>query len=149
MEKRLTGCIAALCCGVLTGCVSVSGGEEEAVAARDGRVIAFNRDECPRGWTEFEPAYGRFVRGIDKSGAGRDPAGQRAPGHIQSDSVGSHGHKYQGGGAAGVTRADAGDDRGGLWHDGDWKQNGNRNTHGNPSGETRPANVALLYCTRD
>ena len=34
-----------------------------------GMVAAFNLTACPSGWTEYTPAYGRFIRGIDKSGS--------------------------------------------------------------------------------
>src|SRR5215471_8524467 len=36
--------------------------------AMPGAVMSFNRDSCPAGWKEYSPAYGRFIRGIDKSG---------------------------------------------------------------------------------
>lgn len=42
-----------------------------------GAVMAFNLSACPTGWSEYAPAYGRFIRGIDKSGANIDPLGQR------------------------------------------------------------------------
>ena len=33
-----------------------------------GAVMAFNQNSCPFGWLEYKAAYGRFIRGIDKSG---------------------------------------------------------------------------------
>tara|TARA_B100000676_G_C18013165_1_gene807943 strand:- start:812 stop:1540 length:729 start_codon:yes stop_codon:yes gene_type:complete len=112
------------------------------------RVVAFASKECPSGWKEYGPAYGRFIRGVDRSGQKTDPEGERPFGHIQNENVGSHSHGYKGGGAGGTTSADKGGDRRGLWHDGDSSQNSGRTTHSNPGGETRPDNVALLYCIK-
>lgn len=112
------------------------------------RVVAFTSKECPLGWKEYAPAYGRFIRGIDRSGQKIDPDGERPIGHIQNENVGAHSHSYKGGGAAGTTSADKGGDRNGLWHDGDSGQSSNRTTHSNPNGETRPDNVSLLYCIK-
>ena len=51
-------------------------------------VVAFALDKCPPGpWAPYEPAYGKFVRGIDK-------ARSRRPGNIQEEQVGSHAHSY-------------------------------------------------------
>lgn len=33
-----------------------------------GAVVAFNRDECPLGWSAFPPADGRVIIGLDSSG---------------------------------------------------------------------------------
>lgn len=52
-----------------------------------GAVIAFNLEACPTGWTEYKPAYGRFIRGVDKSGEKIDPDGQRKPGGEQGDAI--------------------------------------------------------------
>lgn len=57
-----------------------------------GAVMAFNLTTCPTNWSEYAPAYGRFIRGIDKSGTAVDPDGQRAPGAIQNDSLQNHTH---------------------------------------------------------
>lgn len=52
-----------------------------------GAVIAFNLAACPQGWQQYSLAYGRFIRGIDKSGKKIDPGGQRKPGNIQEDAI--------------------------------------------------------------
>lgn len=58
-----------------------------------GAVMAFNLAACPTpGWSEYTPAYGRFIRGIDKSGTAIDPDGQRALGSIQADDFKTHTH---------------------------------------------------------
>ncbi len=121
---------------------------EEYYVTPPNAVLPFNAQRCPAGWHEYEPAYGRFIRGIDNSGTGIDPGGVRAAGDIQSDNVGAHSHTYRGTGAAGTTTADDGGDRRGLWHDGDPGQSNGRSTESNPAGETRPKNVALLFCER-
>ena len=36
-----------------------------------GAVIAFNREECPLGWSEFPPTVGRVVVGIGDAEGGR------------------------------------------------------------------------------
>ncbi|MBC8031864.1 MAG: hypothetical protein H7Z16_17410 [Pyrinomonadaceae bacterium] len=63
-------------------------GTTQATAAPPaGAVIAFDLAGCPAGWSEYTPAYGRFVRGIDKSGGRIDTDGQRAPGSTQEDAI--------------------------------------------------------------
>ena len=107
-------------------------------------VVAFKLDRCPRGWSDYAPAYGRFIRGIDNSSSGTDPAGRRNPGDLQSDAFGFHSHKqiFE---SLNVGRK-AGDryipfvDRGAA--------KGKETTAAGDS-ETRPKNVALLYCIRN
>jgi len=63
-------------------------GTTQATAAPPaGAVIAFDLSGCPAGWTEYAPAYGRFIRGIDKSGRKIDPDGQRSLGSTQEDAI--------------------------------------------------------------
>ncbi len=48
--------------------------EDAAAAVPDvpsGAVVAFNRDKCPIGWSEFPPAAGRVIRGTGDSGDGK------------------------------------------------------------------------------
>lgn len=106
-----------------------------------GAVVAFNLDECPSGWTEFKPAYGRFVRGIDRSGGNLDPDGERPPGEIQGHAFASHTHRYNGRAANKAPGSGGGQALGWL------NQNGGA-THSTGGNETRPVNVALLYCER-
>ncbi|MFB7143354.1 tail fiber domain-containing protein [Agrobacterium deltaense] len=56
-----------------------------------GTISAFASTTCPTGWSEYTPARGRFLRGID-NGAGNDPSGLRAPGNVQTDLLASHTH---------------------------------------------------------
>lgn len=136
--------------------------ENFEIAAPEGAVIAFNLTECPKGWTPADgndgtpDLRGRFVRGRDDAGtgaAGRDPEGVRAPGDDQDDAFQGHAHSPLSGqfktyaGPGGWTYLWGGeaighqDRTGGAVSDG---------THGNPriASETRPINIALIYCVR-
>lgn len=67
------------------------GGGSGSGSTPAGAVMAFDLTSCPEGWSEYLPARGRFVRGIDGSG-GVDPDGVRVPGHQQGDANKSHTH---------------------------------------------------------
>ncbi len=57
---------------IVEGAESVQ--QETAAALPDvpsGAVVAFNREKCPAGWSEFPPAEGRVIRGTGDSGDGR------------------------------------------------------------------------------
>jgi hypothetical protein len=106
-----------------------------------GSVTAFKSETCPTGWTEYTPAYGRFIRGVDRSKK-IDPSGERKVGDIQDDALKEHSHEFDkmtgvtnGTGAAtmmGNSRAV-------------YKTWGTSSTGDK---ETRPKNVSLLYCER-
>ncbi len=120
----------------------------EALASlRDGlksAVVAFALNTCPPGWREYVPAQGRFIRGLDK-GAGIDPEPNRLAGSTQEDAIGRHRHSrprdvYDAGGF----------DQGGGVAQGQYFGYGHTKTpETGDSGEveTRPKNVALLFCT--
>lgn len=109
-----------------------------------GAVIAFDLEECPKlGWEEYRQAYGRFVRGIDRSSDGIDPSGQRTPGSIQADDLASHSHE-----TVVMIRDDSID---GV--DSTTIRSGDHHNQERPTGatggqENRPKNVALLYCEK-
>ncbi len=107
-------------------------------------VMAFNKSSCPTGWSEYTPAYGRFIRWIDKSWNNQDPDGERSTWNIQSDMIKSHSHT--------TTIM--------IWDNSvDWVDSTTTNSweHHNESretastwwAETRPVNVALLYCEKN
>jgi hypothetical protein len=122
-----------------------------------GAVVAFNREECPTGWTVYEPARGRFIRGIDVTGE-RDPDGVRALGSFQQDAFQAHRHGVDNGGIPGLYDSTQGTGPDTRAADPAYED---RNRHlvlepiDSPEGgevrtarETRPDNVALLYCER-
>lgn len=133
-----------------------------------GAVMAFDLASCPSGWSDYTPARGRFIRGID-NGAGNDPDGTRALGNVQGDelkshthsgsanSAGDHSHGTSPGGSLlgnngnGIGLASSG---GTLVNYSTAIANAGAHTHtlsiNNTGGtETRPKNVALLYCRKD
>jgi hypothetical protein len=114
-----------------------------------GAVVSFNRASgCSDGWNEFKPAYGRFIRGIDKTGS-IDPDGLRSPSSIQDDMIKTHSHQANmevgaeppGGGAQASEAAGAHGRTGTMY-----KSNGLLQPTGGV--ETRPKNIALLYCEK-
>jgi len=57
----------------------------------NGTIAAFATASCPSGWSEYTPARGRFLRGIDPTGT-LDPDGVRTAGSTQGDMIGQHQH---------------------------------------------------------
>jgi hypothetical protein len=113
-------------------------------ASMNGAVMAFNASTCPDGWTEYLPARGRFLRGID-NGAGNDPDGTRAPGSAQADKVGPHTHDTTGNRivtTSGGIGLNAGADR--YWN-GNYPVTATTLLSGGDV-ETRPKNVAVIFC---
>ena len=111
-------------------------------------VVAFDLSNCPSGWREYPRAYGRFIRGIDVLGT-TDPDRTRAKGNLQEDAIQNHSHSIEPVKSAAHnpgTQAPHGYGSGGLG-------NNVASTTGvrsaKFSSETRPKNVALLYCIKD
>ena len=117
-------------------------------------VTAFASATCPLGWDEYKPAYGRFIRGIDKIG-GTDVEFNRTFGSLQLDAFQAHNHEF----SSPVTLKAHGPNSQaphGYMNGGyglpiqktdkivDFPPHGSVR----PSTETRPVNVALLYCIR-
>ncbi len=71
-----------------------SGWQMMGVGIPAGTISAFASTTCPTGWSEYTPARGRFLRGID-NGAGNDPSGTRVPGGVQGDDFKSHKHNLE------------------------------------------------------
>lgn len=128
-----------------------------SIAAPAGAVISFDLDKCPRGWAIFKPASGRFIRGASASNT-VDPDGPRAVGSIQQDALQGHRHAMEGRGGRGLWDSAEGTGPSRRAATTNYKD---RKTHlvlgvqsdlkyGNArvSSETRPENVALLYCRR-
>jgi len=57
----------------------------------NGAIAAFASASCPSGWSEYTPARGRFLRGIDPTGT-LDPDGVRTAGSTQNDALQAHRH---------------------------------------------------------
>lgn len=121
-----------------------------------GAVVPFHAETCPDGWTEYDLAYGRFVRGIDRSGERIDPEESRVVGSLQEDTLQQHQHyyatSYYGNASMHATNR--------KWLSGGDQNLQNRTNedgiqgvspeHGaRVSSESRPKNVALLYCRRN
>lgn len=114
-------------------------------------VVAFNSTTCPDGWTPYEPAFGRFVRGIDYKEQKIDPAGKRKPGDVRDDTLKEHSHAYtydrnrnRGGPSRGGR---AGNDRFSAFRT-DSNETVPSDTAITGAVETAPKSVALLYCER-
>ncbi|MDP2091130.1 MAG: hypothetical protein Q8K30_06060 [Candidatus Gracilibacteria bacterium] len=117
-----------------------------------GAVIAFNGTSCPTGWTAADGSgdekntsganttldlRGTFIRGMNGDLNGRDVS--RTLGDYQADELKSHHHQVTGGGGAG----------GGSTNLGYFQSfTVNRDTTSVGGTETRPRNVALLYCVK-
>jgi len=132
--------VLALIGVILLSYFYITGNQEKIIIPKNA-VISFNELHCPQGWKEYEPAYGRFVRGIDKSGTSIDPEGQRAVGTLQKDSIRKHEH----------LAAAAGNIKNGSDGSGERVAPPSEPTATdmvNPGAETRPKNVALLYCEK-
>ena len=120
--------------------------EGDLLSVPRGAVIPFNSTDCPEPdteWREYKQAYGHFIRGIDKSGDKLDPDAPRTPGSFQSDELKAHRHRTI------VMIADPNIDgvdstttRSGEHH------NEHRQTGLFGGSETRPKNVALLFCEK-
>ncbi|HBL7009234.1 TPA: hypothetical protein LSH92_004474 [Citrobacter koseri] len=111
-------------------------------------VIGFMSSNCPSGWIPVPNAQGRFLRGIDSSGTTIiDPAGKRVPGSIQEDMIAKHTHTYQSGFHTGQSNNGTGADPN--------KKNPQlvntdegKTQDGELGPETRPKNMAVLFCTK-
>ena len=119
-----------------------------------GAIAAFAASSCPSGWSEYTAARGRFLRGID-NGAGVDPDGTRLPNSQQADLLRAHSHT--------ITAADVYDPTNAFIindHSGDQLassdninngvnselKSGRYGTGSSGGTETRPANVAVIFC---
>ena len=111
-----------------------------------GAVVPFNGEVCPEGWLAYRPAQGRFIRGIDLDGR-TDPDGRREPGNVQMDQFKRHDH-------SGTYFAHYHAGNGGPDHPSPEIPRGSEHANEawsvNPEGgsETRPINVALLFCEK-
>jgi hypothetical protein len=147
MKEVITAVIASLATALILWLVGFfKTSIPDLVSIPSGAVVAFDSKECPsNGWREFKAGYGRFIRGIDKGSNPIDPDGLRTPGALQSDSFQKHDHTgdYQYFKPAG---RGTGDPENLMISTGQ----GTRKFSVFPDGdvETRPKNVALLFCQK-
>jgi len=138
--------------------------ENFAIAAPQGAVMAFYLTSCPAGWVAADGTSGtpdlrgRFVRGRDDAGTGaggNDPDGVRGLGAVQTDAFQGHRHMHDLLDAFLYFTTDFGS---GGFASGSWtvlssSATGSVSTDvpfgpARTSVETRPKNVALIYCMR-
>jgi hypothetical protein len=116
---------------------------------KHGLVVAFAASTCPAPWVAYQPAQGRFIRGLDP-GATNDPDGAlRAVGSVQADGIANHTHTMGVNGADSTTMVHGGaTQRLSHFKTDDFGAGPKKETDANTNGitETRPKNVALLYC---
>lgn len=119
-----------------------------------GAIMAFDLASCPTGWSEYTAARGRFLRGIDSTGAA-DPDGVRTAGSTQNDALKSHKHATvvekdtglfvgfgAGGGGTGAPSSPRYMSAGNATL-------GSAETSEVGADETRPKNVAVLFCRKN
>lgn len=109
-------------------------------------VLAFDSSTCPAGWEPYEQAYGRFIRGIDLGKTKTDPDGQRQPGSPQEDELKSHTHTITK--QRPLVHRNHGGSRGEDLNPGGWANHTQLEVDAAGGPETRPKNVALLFCKR-
>ncbi len=112
-----------------------------------GAVVPFALETCPTGWQEYSPAYGRFVRGVDKSGNRVNPDGMVPIGTEQVDTYASHSHPI----ATVETTSHAHLDGGSsfrVFSAAHARDPSNIGSSVVGTTETRPKNVSLLYCIK-
>ena len=140
MREVVIGITTALGILAILWVVGLIGTIPDIIAIPRKAVIAFDSKECPsEGWEEYKLAYGRFVRGIDRSDPKVDPDGERSPGSLQEDMFKKHIHEFN------AARSYNGENgrRSRAKHSG--RDDTTESTGG---AETRPKNVALLYCVK-
>lgn len=100
---------------------------------------------CPIGWKRWSDADGLFLRGIDPSKS-VDPDGLRSLGNVQLDTVIAHTHPFQRRTKAALTGQDW-RNTGFLMNDEEHDEQFETMANGD-STETRPKNIAVLYCVK-
>lgn len=122
--------------------------ETELSQLQDRSVVGFMSEKCPYGWTPVQNAQGRFLRGIDSSGSTKiDPSGIRIPGSVQEDMLAKHTHIYKSGFHDGQSNSGTGADP--NKKDSVLTETDEGRTKGGELGpETRPKNMAVLFCTK-
>lgn len=126
-----------------------------------GAIMAFDLSACPSGWSEYLPARGRFLRGID-NGAGNDPDGTRVAGQTQDDAlqnltgtveISQMNNTSQVWSGTGIFGRQSGSSRRAPTNSGSNSTAAivdfDASRVARTANETRPKNVAVLYCRKD
>ncbi|HDU8571233.1 TPA: hypothetical protein RG687_001003 [Vibrio parahaemolyticus] len=146
MTKEITvAVLSSLLTATLLWAAGWIGKIPSVISVPAGAVVAFNTESCPEdgGWREYKAAYGRFIRGIDRSGDSIDPKGERSIGSLQEDAIKAHLHPTRIMIADNnIDGVDSATTKSGEHH------NQNTNTGVFGDAESRPKNVALLYCEK-
>lgn len=123
------------------GMGSFNTGSSEQSRRISGEIAAFDLDECPDGWSEYAPSSGRFLRGrcIDSETC-PDPDGTRLIGNVQDDDFKAHSHTFSG------VRSNYLGSWVGASISGESSGHSARSTSSVGGAETRPVNVAVLFC---
>jgi hypothetical protein len=132
--------------------------ELSRIAAPSGGVLAFDLPQCPEGWSKYELAVGRFIRGLDPN------VGERRIGSTQEDAF--QGFTFGEGEkrlrfSRTMTTSDAPNGYSSMQSTGIYGANpafgstvdvafitDGKNGDPRVADETRPKNVGLLYCKR-
>lgn len=146
------------------------GTTQTTAAVPSGAVMAFRLAACPAQWTEYAAAYGRFIRGIDKSGRQVDPDGQRPLESAQEDAIrnitgsisgvsGAGNRAWPWGFRPGTVGAFSVPYEFGTYnvYNGDYNPQGGVGVSANfdasrvvaTAADNRPKNIALLYCQKN
>lgn len=127
---------------------TINGTATTGMVLPSGAIMAFDLASCPSGWSEYTAARGRFLRGIDSAGTA-DPSGTRVAGGVQEDAF--QGHQF----VTGVTVV-----AGAVYNVSPRQEGGGSGSTGAPTvlgsygtprlaSETRPKNVAVLFCRKN
>lgn len=168
-QKIFVGVISALGVALLLLLAGYIAKIPSRILIPKGAIVAFNSETCPEGdtWVVFRHGEGQFLRGIDTSTPKRDK-NYRLPGSIQPYSTaapknglrlvesGQHSHRVLAETDASRAAGDSDDNTNTMASQ--WGTKGtevNTNEQGNHrhdfSGwdtETRPTNVAVIFCEK-
>lgn len=149
IKNMLIGVTASIVTVFLLLVSGLLGNMEAKVTIPKNSVMAFNQETCPEGWSDFTPAYGRFVRGIDRNKAPLDPDGERVLASLQIDALAEHTHT-----TTGLKQYPSWSSQELIGEATDFASaihpsiGGYAEISSTGAKETRPVNVALLYCVK-
>jgi hypothetical protein len=149
IKNIIIGVVASIVTALLLLAGGLIGSKEVNTLIPKNSVIAFSQETCPKGWNDFKPAYGRFVRGIDRNEVTLDPEGERTVNSLQLDSLIEHKHT-----TTGLKQYPSWSSQEFIGKASDFASAMKPSVGGyaeislTGDKETRPINVALLYCIK-